>query len=148
MNNVSQIISRGPAKVTKTLDMSHYHKNYQGLKYTVWVNLPAKLKNKYSDIQDAVYEKTRLVKELTLEYIKCEEKEKAAIQKKIKANQDEVLATNKDVWAFYAEVWDQKPEDVEELHRGLEKSDPALWSWLSNTTWNMINDHLRGFKKN
>jgi hypothetical protein len=52
-----------------------------------------------------------------------------------------MFSSNGKIYDWYAEIWDQPSDEVKEFASQCEKEDPALWVFLMQKTWELINQH-------
>jgi len=110
----------------------------------VWSNPPRDLRAEWTEIRE---ESDKVTKDLV------------ALAKKKKATDEERNAlaerfpiVNNRFYGWFAKVWkfaggEVTTEEIREFAVKCEKEDEALWLWLINATWSLINDQRELVKK-
>ncbi len=136
-------------RVTRPLWLREFAEEYDDIKLDVWVNPTRGMLTDYGDIQKASVGAVVRLKELA-ELVGTDpdnvtDKEKASVA----ALMDDA---NNRTFAWYADVWSQgneeiTPDEVREFSIRCQEDDPALWEFILNKTWELINDHRDRSKK-
>ena len=130
-------------KVRMPLDLGGYSPELKGHFLYVWVNPPRGLKNDYFaatyDLGDGMKSVEAPDDFNWIERFIKGKKRKQSVHKIVR---------------WYAQLWSESEHgdsfggsEVEAMAEKLVEQDPAMWSFLCNSTWTMINDWVETSKK-
>lgn len=128
-------------KIIQPLEMSEYDEAMKDLALQVWINPPNRIHASYWKFQADLM---RLSKEL--------ESLKDADEEKISKLNSKIEAVNKEIFAWYSEIWSQGSDpnthvSVEEIE-AMTDEDPAIWAFMTSKTAEMIREHRDKQRKN
>lgn len=134
-------------KVVRPLMLREFAKEYGEDYISVWVNPSREALTRYETARKLVEE----LKERISSLAENKNPSKADIQEL----GEELTRTNELLFAWYAEIWSQGLDAthhadaaaVKKLVDDCDREDPALWLFLIQGTWRLINEHLAGAKK-
>lgn len=138
-------------KILRPLDFGEYAPEFEGNTLTIWVNPPRELISTFVEIQN----ETALLKERLDEIVERSKKDGIGsdLSGDVAALDEKILAANERLYIWYAEVWGQgedkeTAETVKEFAVMNSDTDPALWSFVTGRSLEMIRDHREGNRKN
>lgn len=110
----------------------------------VWSNPPRDLRAEWTEIRE---ESDKVTKDL-VELAKRED----ATDEERTALADRFPIVNNRFYGWFAKLWkfdgrEVTTEEIREFAIKCEKEDEALWLWLINATWSLINDQRELVKK-
>lgn len=128
-------------KIVKSISLGEYDESLSEQKIWMWVNPPKKMRREFDEIQQGIREQVNLL-------LEASEEKKQKIKKAI-----EKLQAENSVW--WAEMWSQSEdkethwsvEDVEQLLEKCADKDPQLWSFLIDTSLELLKAHIVGERK-
>ena len=130
-------------KVRKPLDLGGYSPELKGHFLYIWVNPPRGLKNEYFS---STYS-------LGIGLQAAEKPEDFNFIQRIAKGRKRQKSARKIV-RWYAQLWSETDEgdsfggaEIEAFAEELVDKDPAMWSFLCNATWVMINEWVETSKK-
>ena len=130
-------------KIRVPLELSEYSPELEGHTLYVWVNPPRRLKEDYFQASLNLGDTLQVVQKPG---------DFNWIQKLVKGKQRE--RSSKKIVRWYAGLWSETEDggsyngrDIEHFAEEIIESDPALWAFLCNKTWTMINEFLSAAKK-
>lgn len=111
----------------------------------VWANPPRDLRAEWTDIRE---ESNAVTKDL----VALSKRKKKPTDEERKALTDRFPLVNDRFYGWFAKLWkfdgkEVAAEDIREFAIKCEKEDEALWLWLINATWSLINDQRELVKK-
>ena len=156
-------------RITKEIEFAEYSPENKGDHVHVWVNLTRAMHDRWAEIQTE-YRKHEQAKDMLVKQIQALAKKAKGKSKKKRAELqpeidqfnaeliekiDELIPTEKKLYAWYAEVWSQHADtgthvsgdEVEEAYQMMAENDHAMWIWLTKKTQHLIllhgNQHLK-----
>ena len=128
-------------KIRQPLDLGRYSPELEGRRIYVWVNPPRGLKNEY------------FASTYNLGIGLRDETEDAGRISRFAGSLKRRRSARK-VVRWYARLWSEEAEgdsfggrEIESFAEDLIDQDPALWTFLCNATWKMINAWVESSKK-
>ncbi len=129
-------------KIRRPLDLGKYSPELEGRQIYVWVNPPRGLKNEYFA---STYSLGIGIKNETADGAGRISRFAGAFKRKRSARK---------VVRWYARLWSETEagdnfggREIEAFAEDLIDEDPALWTFLCNATWKMINAWVESSKK-
>jgi hypothetical protein len=135
-------------KIVRPLALREFAPEYGDQTVSVWVNPPRQLLEAYAPVQAESRAIGRHIQELAKKGGEITEADRQAVASMLSA-------VNQRFSAWFAEVWsqDEDPsthataEEVQSLSVYCESEDPALWKFLIQGTWQLIDEHRLHAKK-
>jgi hypothetical protein len=132
-------------KITRTVDLSDYAREYTGATFEVWVNPPRAVLGDWYEMRAAYVE---LVRDAQTD--PGDDPETAA------GRGARFVVLNARINAWLSELWSQSddeqahwtPAEVNQLVDTLTDTDPQAWAWLLNECLTTIQNYRSGERKN
>ncbi len=128
-------------KIRQPLDLGRYSSELEGRRVYVWVNPPRGLKNEY------------FASTYNLGIGLRDETEDAGRISRLRGSLKRRKSARK-VVRWYARLWSEEEagdsfggREIESFAEDLIDQDPAMWTFLCNATWRMINAWVENSKK-
>ena len=122
----------------------------------MWINLSRDMRTEYFANQREAHRLNLAIQEIDEKLQKAEtEKDKAAVKADSESLVPQLAAVGARIVTWWAEAWNQGPEaarwtaeEMQSLLAECFEKDPALWDFIVDECWRLVNQHREGARKN